>query len=198
MSAPNDRGMGGIPPELAEAAARMEGFGAPWCVGGGWAVDLYLHRLTRPHGDVDLVLLRDDQRRLHAHFAGWRFQRVVAGTFAEWLPGERIHPPAHEIHAHGPDGAALELLLNDHDDDAWIYRRDAAVRCPLPALVVPAAAGIPVLCPAVVLLYKAKAPRPKDEHDFRELLPALPAAQRRWLRGALARAHPGHPWQARL
>lgn len=189
---------GEVPPAVAAAAARMEGFGAPWCVGGGWAVDLYLGRLTRAHGDVDLVLLRGDQQRLHAHFAGWRFRRVSSGTFAEWMPSERIDPPLHEIHATAPDGTALEFLLNDHDVDEWIYRRHPAVRCPLPSVIVPTRAGIPVLCPAVVLLYKARAPRAADEHDFQHLLPALPGPQRRWLREALARAHPGHPWQARL
>ena len=198
MSASGGWAAGGVPAEVAAAAARMEGFGAPWCVGGGWAVDLFLGRLTRAHGDVDLVLLRDDQQRLHAHFPGWRFQRVLRGTFAEWLPGERIDSPAHEIHGQAPDGTRLELLLNDHDADGWIFRRDPAVRCPLPSLMVPTDAGIPVLCPAVVLLYKAKAPRDADEHDFVHLLPALPAPQRRWLRDALARVHPGHAWLARL
>jgi hypothetical protein len=190
--------MDGFPSEPHAAAARMAGLGAPWCVGGGWAVDLFLGRVTRPHADVDLVLLRGDQQRLHEHLAGWRFQRVVKGTFSEWMPGERIDPPVHEIHARAPDGTALEFLLNDHDAREWIYRRDPAVRCPLPAVMVPSAAGIPVLCPAVVLLYKAKAPRDADEHDFHALLPALPDHQRRWLRDALARVHPGHPWLAHL
>ena len=198
MSGPDASATSRFPSALLDAAARMAGFGAPWCVGGGWAADLFLGRVTRTHADVDLVLLRGDQQRLHAHFGGWRFQRVSKGTFSEWRPGERIDPPVHEIHARAPDGTALEFLLNDHDAAEWIYRRDPAVRCPLPSLIMPSAAGIPVLCPAVVLLYKAKAPRDADEHDFRSLLPALPAPQRRWLREALERTQPGHPWLARL
>ncbi|HST61818.1 MAG TPA: hypothetical protein VLK84_24170, partial [Longimicrobium sp.] len=87
---------------------------------------------------------------------------------------------------------------NDHDADEWIYRRDPTVRCPLRELILPSRIGVPVLCPAVVLLYKSKAPRPADAHDFHHLHPALPAPQRRWLRDALAVAHPGHPWIAPL
>lgn len=193
MSAP-----GSLSEAAAYAAAVMAGFGAPWCVGGGWAVDLFLGRQTRPHADVDLVLLRGDQQRLHGHFGGWRFQTVAGGVFSEWAPGEWIAPPVHEVHARSPDGTVLEFLLNDHDTDAWIYRRDPAVRCPLRELIVPTDAGVPVLCPAVVLLYKAKAPRAADELDLQHLLPILPAAQRRWLRGALARVHGDAPWRERL
>jgi hypothetical protein len=184
--------------DVMNVARRMQGFGAPWCVGGGWAADLFLGRLTRPHADVDLVILRGDQQRLHAHFAAWRLQRVTKGEFADWSTDEWLDRPVHEIHARSPDGATLEFLLNDHDASEWIYRRDPAVRCPLRELIVPSRAGVPVLCPAVVLLYKAKAPRETDELDFRQLLPALPDRQRRWLRDALAHVHPSHPWIARL
>ena len=185
--------------EAAATAARlMEGFGAPWCVGGGWAADLYLDRHTRPHADLDLVVLRGDQGRLHAHFAGWEMRKALSGALLPWHPGERLHPPVHEVHARSPEGAPLELLLNDHDGAEWVYRRDPAVRLPLAELMVRAARGVPILSPAVVLLYKSKAPRAADEQDFEHLLPALPPRDRRWLAAALARAHPGHPWQARL
>ncbi len=188
----------GFARDVLAVAARMSGFGAPWCVGGGWAADLYVGRQTREHADVDLVILRGDQHRLHAHFRDWRFQRVLHGEFTDWKPGQQIDPPVHEIHARSPDGFALEFLLNDHAADEWIYRRDPAVRCPLREVIVTSAADVPVLCPAVVLLYKSKAPRPADEHDFHHLHPALPAPQRRWLRDALSRADSAHPWIAPL
>ena len=187
-------GTHGFARDVSAVAARMAGFGAPWCVGGGWAADLYLGRQTREHADVDVVLLRGDQHRLHAHFAGWRFQQVFRGEFRDWRPGERLDPPVHEIHARAPDGTALEFLLNDHAGDVWIYRRDPALRCPLREVIRTSGIGVPILCTAVVLLYKSRAPRPADEHDFRHLHPVLPAAQRRWLHDALVRTHPGHPW----
>jgi hypothetical protein len=184
--------------EVRTAAERMEGFGEPWCVGGGWAADLFLGRETRPHADVDLVILRGGEHRLHAHLPGWTFRFGSGGALFDWRPGEPIVPPVHEIHARSPDGARLEFLLNDHDGAEWIYRRHPAVRCPLRELIVRSGAGIPILCPAIVLLYKSKAPRETDEHDFRHLLPALPASRRRWLREALETAHPGHPWAEQI
>jgi hypothetical protein len=54
--------------------------------------------------------------------------------------------------------------------------------------------GVPVLCPAIVLLFKAKAPRPKDEADFRSVRGALGCERRHWLGDALRLCHPNHPW----
>ena len=41
-----------------EVAARLSGIAAPWCVVGGWAIDLFLGRETRPHGDLEISIPR--------------------------------------------------------------------------------------------------------------------------------------------
>jgi len=46
----------------------------------------------------------------------------------------------------------------------------------------------------VVLLFKAKHRRPKDDADYATLSPHLTPAERAWLNNALALVHPGHPW----
>jgi hypothetical protein len=56
------------------------------------------------------------------------------------------------------------------------------------------AEGIPYLRPEGVLLYKAKAARPKDQADFRACSPLMEPAARMWLKDALAQAHPDHAW----
>ena len=48
--------------------------------------------------------------------------------------------------------------------------------------------------PEVVLLFKAKVVRPKDELDFAAVLPHLDSNRRSWLRDALTLVHPGHAW----
>lgn len=50
----------------------------------------------------------------------------------------------------------------------------------------------------VVLLFKAKNTRDKDEADFTGVLPLLSRAERGWLDAALGLTHPDHPWRARL
>jgi alpha-D-ribose 1-methylphosphonate 5-triphosphate synthase subunit PhnH len=49
-----------------------------------------------------------------------------------------------------------------------------------------------------VLLYKSKAPRPKDEADLALALPRLDNEARVWLAEAIARFEPASPWRARF
>jgi hypothetical protein len=181
---------------LRETSRLMQGFPAPWCVAGGWALDLFLGRVTRTHGDLELAVLRDDHAALRQHFVGWTFEKVVDGRRVAWPASERLALPVHEIHGHstGESRRAIEFLLNERDGDDWVYRRDARVRLPMNRWILLAPGGVPVLCPAIVLLFKAKAPRPKDEVDFRSACDALGRERRKWLGDALGLCHPNHPW----
>jgi hypothetical protein len=58
--------------------------------------------------------------------------------------------------------------------------------------------GVPSLAPEVVLLFKAKNARQRDEHDLDQTLPLLSADERAWLHDAITLVHPGHPWVTRL
>jgi hypothetical protein len=97
--------------EVAGAFARL---GAPWYVSGGWAIDLHLGRVTREHHDVDVLLLRRDQARVHAALSdGWTLRKIVPhpqvefnrgaplpGTLHEWPAGERLELPVHQVNAY--------------------------------------------------------------------------------------------------
>ncbi len=190
--------------EVVRAARVMEGFLRPWFIVGGWAVDLHLGRQTRPHEDVDVGLLRADQRMLRQHLRGWTFLKVVPpggeGRLEVWEDGEWLDLPVHEIHARRERGdpPALEFLLNEARGRRWLYRRDRSVTRPLARAIQRGRLGIPYLAPEVVLLYKAPNAGPEDSLDFDAVVPSLGAEPRTWLRGALARRHPEHPWQNRL
>ncbi len=156
----------------------------PWAVAGGWALDLFLGCRTREHADLDLAIWRADQERLQAALArGWACEVVDNATLRPWHAGEWLSLPIHEIHARPVSGdqPPLELLLNERDDTAWIYRRNPKVRRELDRAIL-VRNGIPFLAPEIVLLYKSKVPRPTDEADFRVALPALTTEQRDWLR----------------
>ncbi len=180
-------------------AALMAGFPRPWYLAGGWALDVWLRRGTRPHEDIEIAILRRDQEEVRRHLAGWKFEKVVpaaGGPQREpWREGERLGPPIHELHAGRSTGdlRELEVLLNEADAGEWKFRRDPRVSRPLSGMGL-SVAGVPVLAPEIVLLYKAKAPRPRDEKDFRNASGRLVPEQRRWLRAALETVHPGHPW----
>ena len=90
-------------------------------------------------------------------------------------------------------------MVADTVRDQWVYRRDPRIRRPVVELSGPTSTrSLQVLSPDVQLLYKSKGLRPKDQHDFDAVLPALTTHQRRWLHDALSTTSPGHPWQATL
>jgi len=190
-----------LPPGIRAVAEALAPLRAPWAVAGGWAVDLALGRVTRPHADVDVAVFRDDQAALRQALPGWHFDVAIAGALVPWRRDTRLELPVHEVHARPPAGDAsptIELLLNERAGTEWVYRRDRAVRRPLERVFRAAVGGVRVLAPEVVLLYKSKAPRAVDEHDFHAARPLLGAEARAWLRDALRRSTPAHPWAAGL
>jgi hypothetical protein len=65
--------------------------------------------------------------------------------------------------------------------------------------VVRRADGVPFQRPEITLLFKARRRWDKDEADFAAVVPALPSADRTWLREAIALTEPpGHPWLEKL
>jgi hypothetical protein len=58
---------------LASAARALDAAGLEHWFFGGWAVDLWVGRPTRPHDDIDVLVWRRDQARAHVvlEAAGW-------------------------------------------------------------------------------------------------------------------------------
>jgi Aminoglycoside-2''-adenylyltransferase len=177
----------------------------PWWVAGGWAIDLFVERVTRDHQDVDLVVGRDDQRAVYEHLTDRTWSKIVPhpegltnqGTLEPW-DGARLDLPTHQILAKGDDEDTVEFLLSEIDGGLWRSRRNLDVTMPLSSLGLETDAGIPYVTPEIVLLYKAKHQREWDEADFATALPEMTLGQRHWLFHALEQEHPGHPWMDRL
>jgi len=181
-----------------QIAALMRNFAQPWFVAGGWAIDLYLGRVTRPHKDVEIAILRSDQAHLRAYLAGWTFRKVANKELQPWPDGEWLELPIHEIHARS-DGAApnaLEILVNEGDDREWRFRKNLALTRPMSLAWLRTSDGVPFLAPEIVLLYKAASAsrRPEDDSDFQVTRDSLDREPRHWLRSALEMHYPAHPW----
>jgi hypothetical protein len=58
---------------LGSAAAALDEANLEHWFFGGWAVDLWVGRHTRPHDDIDILVWRRDEDRVHAALgtAGW-------------------------------------------------------------------------------------------------------------------------------
>ena len=179
-----------------EAAERLAGVSAPWCVAGGWALDLWRGRQTRPHEDLEVAILRPQFPIFRARLSEFRCCVAGSGEVRELQPEAEPPPQKHQVWI--LDNVAhvwrMDIFLELGDGSTWVFRRDATIRRPRSDMVARTVDGIPYLRPEGVLLYKAKVTRPKDTADFRACAPLMDPAARMWLKEALARAQPGHPW----
>lgn len=183
----------------AQAAARLAGVSASWCVAGGWALDLFRGERTREHGDIEIAVPAAQFPGIRAHLAGFEFDVVAAGQVWEARTPE-LFELTHQTWLRDPATGQylLDVFREPHDGATWICRRDPSIRLPYAAVVRRTPDGIPYLAPELVLLFKAKALRPKDQRDFTGTLPLLDDTQREALAGFLTRVHPGHSWLTAL
>ncbi len=182
----------------------LASFDHPWFFSSGWAIDLFLSRVTRVHHDIDVVVPRSAIWPLKSHLEaqGWELVLPLDGKLEPWPP-ESHQEPGIQIHAH-KDGKVLDILLTEMDHETWHYRRDPRITAPIDQACLRSEAGLPYLAPEMILLFKSKntsfphAPRPQDEGDFKNVLPNLSTSQREWLRDALLETDPQHGWLERL
>ncbi len=187
--------------EVHKVGALLRDLRCAWFVCGGWAIDLFLGRVTRGHKDVDIAVARDDQfeARDYLRRRGWRLDKAVEGRLIPWAEGERLALPVHAVWCrndhHDPD--FFELLLNEIDGVRFSFRRDPSVTLARERMFFETASGLPVLAPEIVLLYQSSRPA---EHaaDFRNAVESLSKESRAWLKCALDKLSPRHPWAERL
>jgi aminoglycoside-2''-adenylyltransferase len=206
--------------EAIEAVGRvMAGFPRPWFVSGGWAIDLFVGRVTREHEDREVGIFRQDQEALRKHLPGRALFKAVTGpdggAYVPWAEGEWLELPVHQILARparvpterGCGAPAteqdrcpeeFEFFLNEAADGVWRCRRNMEITRPVAEISRQSSSGIPYIVPEIQLLYKAKWHREKDEHDFQTALGLLAPQQRAWLKEGLEIIHPGDPWLAAL
>jgi hypothetical protein len=145
----------------------------------------------------------DEVRRLLARVeapwcvaAGWAIDLFLGGKRREHedleiaVPRDRFGQVAEAL-------AGYELFVAGSGlvrPIAEAGRRDERIRLPYDQLIERSADGIPYARPEVVLLFKAKHARAKDDGDLAAVLPLLEPGRRRWLAETLELVHPGHRW----
>src|SRR5262249_32297855 len=96
---------------------------------GGWGVDALLHRQTRPHKDLDVLVLLDDLPTLWTCLAAHGFPMRYVWEENRWIDGESGRWPTafvaadtqgRELDAHvielGPNGTIIQ-----HYDNPWPF-----------------------------------------------------------------------------
>lgn len=189
------------PMSATELSVLLRDAPACWWLSGGWGIDEFVAggRATREHGDIDVSVPRSDWP-VFWRGLGDRFQLCVAEAGRLDRPaGRRVDSGVHNIWARDRAGGPwrMQINLEEVDGDRWVYRRDPRISRPL-SEVRWWSGRMWCGAPAVQLLWKAKAPLPKDEHDWRIAVPKLSDDELVWLARAIAVAHPQSSWATRL
>ena len=188
------------PTKPAEVQEWLRSFSRPWWIAGGWALDLFLGRITRAHGDLDVGIFRRDTLNACATLSDWELFEAHAGLLTRLNPESLPSRKANSLWCRRPSGFewAFELMLDEGGDYDWSFRRESCIRRTLERAIHRSANGVPYLAPEIQLLYKSKSARPKDELDFAAVIPRLDKEARDWLRTSLAVVSPSHRWLSEL
>ena len=184
-----------------EVAERLAGIDVLWCVIGGYAIDLFLGRETRPHHDIEIATTRDGFPAIRERLQQQHVLYAVGdGTLRRLAPSDPYPKDRHQcwVLEEGIAAWRLDVMQEPGDAATWRFRRDERIAAPRANIVRYTHDSIAYLAPEAVLLFKAKGMREKDKSDFTLVAPLLPPTQRAWLLDALSRTHHGHSWIAAL
>lgn len=206
-----------------EVTALLRGADFLWAVCGGYALDLFMDRDIRPHGDADICVFGEDRAAVLAHMwkRGWMaYEFRGMGRMRPLQPGMESEPgrnlmclrkdcelaeffPCEEPglvcfrfrHSGLREFNYAEYLFNTREGDDFVFDAARGIYREMSRAVL-FREGIPYLAPEIVLLYKsARADVPDYRLDFDAAYPALNDEQRSWFRAALAAMYPqGHVW----
>ena len=196
-----------------------------WAVCGGFALDLFLDRNIRTHGDMDICVLEENRETMKAYVLnkGWRVYEfrgqgkvrplehgIDSDTgrnlmcvndgcdLVKFYPCEEAGMLYHQFfHTGMKQFHYLELLFNSVCDGYLILNRKSGLRRELSKAFL-LRNGIPYLAPEIALLYKASDfQNPAYQLDFKETFPYLNDEQRDWFLSGMKLLFPdGHTWIA--
>jgi hypothetical protein len=187
------------PEQVAELLAGVD---LPWYVAAAWALELFVGGERRQHEDLEIAVpntrfdqLADVLRPLDVFVITGPMEATPLAEARDRLTD------THQTWVRDPATGCwrFDLFREPSDGDMWICRRDPSIRLPYAQVIERTGDGIPYGAPEIVLLFKAKhAHEAKNRSDFEATLPRLDLRRREWLRDALQRVHPEHPWLAEL
>ncbi|NSZ61090.1 amino acid transporter (plasmid) [Agrobacterium tumefaciens] len=179
-----------------ELVARLGRADTDWYIVGGWALDLWHGEQTRAHEDLEFSVPACQAQGYRSVLSDLEFFTARDGKL-DHLP--RVEPLPEDVwQLWGADIGAgrwrVDMMVDRGSLDMWVYKRDPSLTLPRAKAIRATAGGIRYLAPHIVLLFKARHAREKDDQDFRNALPRLESTERSALHRWLEALHPGHAW----
>lgn len=184
----------------AEAAGWLNTTDASWAVAGGWALELFAGESWRAHADLEIVIDRGTFDAVRNALPPLEWFVAGDGMLCPLELAGEMFEQRWQTWGRDPETGCwrIDVMRERWDTGEWLYRRDQTIRRSLAEAIGTTHERIPYLAPEIVVLFKAKHRRAKDEEDFVHVLPHLSCDRRTWLADTLRREHTAHPWLAAL
>lgn len=196
-----------------------------WAVCGGFALDLFLDKDTRMHGDIDICVFERDREAILRYmlqkdwnvyeFRGQGKVRLLKDAsssepgrnlmcvkeicdIVKFYPSEDEEILYHQFFHTGIRKLNyLEYLFNSMDGACLVFDREGRLKRELSSAIL-FRDGIPYLAPEIVLLYKASNPENADyQFDFEQAYVHMSDDQKEWFLHGIDVLYPdGHIWKS--
>ena len=210
---------------LTEANGILCGENFDYAICGGFALDLFVNKNLRVHGDIDICVFEKDKDNIFRHmkdlhwaiyeFQGQGIVRLVnsvdectAGRNLMCLKGDceliQFSPYKrkrnlfmHEFHHTGIKKLNyMEFLFNASAGGKFCFDSKAGIYREMDTAFL-RNQGIPYLSPELVLLYKSKdAGREENQFDYAQAIANMDGEQINWFQKSLTALYPqSHAWR---
>jgi hypothetical protein len=119
------------PLSVAQAVQLFANAPFVWGLAGGYAVEQFVGAPIRAHGDLDVIMFRDEQHLVQGWLKDWRLYAAdPPGTLRPWLTNEYLPYGIHDIWGHriGMSAWQLQIMLAEAERDEWFSRRNHRIR----------------------------------------------------------------------
>lgn len=204
-----------------DSLLKPSGFSYAFC--GGYAIELYLSKTVRAHGDIDISAFWEDRNDIIKFMQriGWTVYEACGGGVIHLITDtanqmllkcnifcvmegcpffyvKHIGDDMYECnieHTEQKELDYIEFLFNSKPDTDFIYARNTNVKRELNKAILNTD-GAYYLSPELVLLYKSTdINRDGYQLDFDIIVSELSDDSRDWLKNALKTMYPdGHKW----
>ncbi|MDQ1683175.1 MAG: hypothetical protein QOH99_1716 [Frankiaceae bacterium] len=184
---------------MAEVVTLLADAPVTWWLSGGYALDEFLGFTTRTHADIDVTVSRLEWPAMHAALRPTLDIWMARGGQLFNTDDVEVPDDARNFWARERGGGPWRVQFNVEpiSEGMWTYARDSRVSRS-ESQSVWWSGRTWCISPGIQLLWKAKAPAPKDEEDYRNVVPRLDSGERAWLSEAVRTAHSTSPWAHRL